>query len=161
MSILNAILLGVIQAAGEFLPVSSSAHLVLFSFFFGGEYQGLAFDVALHLATLAAVLGYFRRDVFALAKAGFYAPKSAAGRLFWYIGIASIPAAVCGYFMGDIAEHTLRSPMLIAALLIIFGALLMFADRRGGTTGNKREVFTLGAMLLIGCAQALALAPGV
>ena len=161
MTVLNAVLLGVIQAAGEFLPVSSSAHLVIFSFFCGGQYQGLAFDVALHLATLLAVLGYFRRDMLALAKAGFCAPKSADGRLFWYIGIASIPAAVCGCFLGAAAEHTFRSPPLIAALLIIFGALLMFADRRSRAAVNKRGVFTLGAMLLIGCAQALALAPGV
>ncbi|MDR1123152.1 MAG: undecaprenyl-diphosphate phosphatase [Elusimicrobiota bacterium] len=161
MTVLNAVLLGIIQAAGEFLPISSSAHLALFSFFFGGQYQGLAFDVALHLATLAAVAGYFWRDILALAKAGLYAPKSADGRLFWYIGIASMPAAVCGYFLAGAAEHAFRNPLLMAALLIVFGALLMFADRRGSAAGNKREVFTLGAMLLIGCAQALALAPGV
>ena len=161
MTILKAILLGIIQAAGEFLPISSSAHLALFSFFFGGEYQGLAFDVALHLATLLAVAGYFWRDIFALAKAGFCAPKSAQGRMFWHIGIASAPAALCGYFIGDAAEHALRGPLLMAAMLIIFGALLMFADKRRRASLNKREVFTLGAMLLIGCAQTLALAPGV
>ncbi|MDR1684360.1 MAG: undecaprenyl-diphosphate phosphatase [Elusimicrobiota bacterium] len=158
MSILTATLLGLLQAAGEFLPISSSAHLALFSFFTRLPYQGLAFDVALHAATLLAVAAYFWRDLLALFKAGLSAPRTQEGRLFWYIGLATLPAALAGYFLQDAAENVFRNPLLIAAMLIIFAAALMFADK---ISKAQRQTFTLGAMLLIGLAQALAIMPGV
>ena len=161
MTVLQTVLLGVLQAAGEFLPVSSSAHLVLYSFFFGGAYQGISFDVALHLATLTAVIAYFWKDLLKLTQAGLTRPGTDDGKLFWYIGLATVPAAVLGYFAQDAAEHAFRNPLMIAVMLVIFAALLMFADRYNSKKPNHKEIFTLGAMLLIGCAQALALAPGV
>ena len=162
MTIITAIILGLLQAAGEFLPISSSAHLALYSFFAGAPYQGLNFDIMLHLATLIAVVSYFWKDLFKLTIAGLSAPKSVDGLLFWYIGLATVPAALAGYFLQDAAEHSLRSPLIIAFMLAFFAALLMWADRFAA----KRAVASvlnpgLMAMLLIGYAQALALMPGV
>jgi undecaprenyl-diphosphatase len=161
MTIINAVFLGFIQAAGEFLPVSSSAHLALYSFFTGGVYQGLAYDVALHFATLIAVVFYFWKDFLSIAKAGLSKPKSEEGRLFWHIGLATIPAAAAGFLLEDIAENTFRNPLLIACSLIIFAAALMFADRFSAKNSKNKTVFTLVSMLIIGCAQALAIMPGV
>ncbi len=159
MTITTGIILGLLQALGEFLPISSSAHLVLFSFFTNNTYQGLTFDVLLHLATLIAVCFYFRKDLFNLIKKGFTEPKSSNGRLFWYIGLATIPAAVAGYFLEDLAEETFRAPWVLATTLIIFALLLFIADRKGKQ--NIKDNLNLKVMLLIGCAQALALVPGV
>ena len=159
MTITTAVLLGLLQALGEFLPISSSAHLVLFSFFTDGNYQGLTFDVMLHLATLIAVCAYFWKDLLVLTKKGLSEPKSEEGRLFWYIGLATIPAAVAGYFLEDIAENTFRAPWLLALTLIIFALLLFIADRKGKQ--NIKDNLSLKIMMLIGCAQALALVPGV
>ena len=103
MTYSTAFLLGLIQALGEFLPISSSAHLALWPFFSGEVYQGLTFDVLLHLATLIAVISYFYKDLIVLVKQGLTAPKSADGRLFWFIGLATIPAALAGYFLEDAA----------------------------------------------------------
>ena len=159
MTITTAVILGLLQALGEFLPISSSAHLVLFSFFTGGVYQGLTFDVMLHLATLIAVCFYFRKDLFCLIKQGLTQPNSEDGRLFWYIGLATIPAAVAGYFLEDLAENTFRAPWILALNLIIFAILLFIADRKGKQ--NIKDNLSLKIMLLIGVAQALALVPGV
>ena len=159
MTITTAIILGLLQALGEFLPISSSAHLVLFSFFTNGVYQGLTFDVMLHLATLIAVCFYFRNDLLTLIKKGLTEPKTADGRLFWYIGLATIPAAVAGYFLEDLAEETFRAHWIIALNLIIFAILLFIADRKGKQ--NIKDNLSIKVMMLIGCAQALALIPGV
>ena len=159
MTITTAIILGLLQALGEFLPISSSAHLALFSFFTNGDYQGLTFDVLLHLATLIAVCAYFWKDLLVLTKKGLTEPKSEDGRLFWYIGLATIPAAVAGYFLEDIAETTFRAPWVLALTLIIFALLLFIADRKGKQ--NIKDNLSLKIMMLIGCAQALALVPGV
>ena len=159
MTITTAIILGLLQALGEFLPISSSAHLVLFSFFTNGDYQGLTFDVLLHLATLIAVCTYFCKDLIVLTKKGLTEPKSEDGRLFWYIGLATIPAAVAGYFLEDIAETTFRAPWVLALTLITFALLLFIADRKGKQ--NIKDNLSLKIMMLIGCAQALALVPGV
>ncbi len=160
MTISNAILLGLLQALGEFLPISSSAHLALFPFFCAQAYQGLAFDVALHLATLFAVVLYFRADLFCLCKAGFLAPKSADGRLFWLIGLATLPAAAAGYLFEDAAENIFRNPLLIAAALMIFALFLYQADRKADKTSSARAL-SWRVMLIIGFAQALAIMPGV
>ena len=159
MTITTAVILGLLQALGEFLPISSSAHLVLFSFFTNGNYQGLTFDVMLHLATLIAVCAYFWKDLLVLTKKGLSEPKSEEGRLFWYIGLATIPAAVAGYFLEDLAEKTFREPLVLALTLIAFALLLFIADRKGKQ--NIKDNLSLKIMMLIGCAQALALVPGV
>lgn len=159
MSVITAVILGLVQALGEFLPISSSAHLVLVPYFGAQSYQGVAFDTALHLATLLALITYFWRDLLSLTRAGLTAPRSDNGRLFWYIGLATVPAGLAGFLLQDTVETHFRSPLLIAAMLVIFACVLMYADKR--KPALKRTVFALGPMMLIGCAQALALMPGV
>ena len=160
MSILTAFILGLIQALGEFLPISSSAHLALWPFFSGEVYQGLAFDVMLHLATLIAVVAYFYKDLLNLIKNGLTSPKTQDGRLFWYIGIATIPAAVAGFFLEDMAENIFRAPQYIASALIIFAIILYIADHYNKKSTLNKDV-TFLSIILIGCAQALAIIPGV
>ena len=161
MSIGEAVLLGILQALGEFLPISSSAHLALFPFFSGGVYQGLTYDVALHLATLIAVCAYFWKDLLQLVLNGFRAPSSEEGRQFWFIGAATVPAALAGYFLQDAAENIFRSPVMIAVMLMLFALFLFLADRYNAKLGNYKTSFNLTALILIGCAQALAIMPGV
>lgn len=164
MTVATAVFLGLLQALGEFLPISSSAHLALFPFFAGEPYQGLTFDVALHLATLIAVIAYFYKDLLAITKAGLTAPKSNDGKLFWFIGLATIPAAVAGYILQDAAEHAFRNPLSIAFMLMLFALFLYGADRfaaKKEKLGQKGvEAFNLLPLLLIGAAQAFAIMPG-
>ena len=160
MTYTTAFLLGLIQALGEFLPISSSAHLALFPFFSGTVYQGLSFDVLLHLATLIAVASYFYKDLINLTKQGLTAPKSEEGRLFWFIGLATVPAAVAGYFLDDLAENAFRNPLLIAATLMVFAFVLWAADYYNKKQGADKKPTGL-ILFLIGCAQALAIVPGV
>ena len=160
MTYTTAFFLGLIQAFGEFLPISSSAHLALFPFFFGSVYQGLTFDVLLHLATLIAVIAYFYKDLINLTKQGLTAPTSQEGRMFWYIGLATVPAAAAGYFLEDAAENIFRNPIIIALTLIIFALVLWYADSYNKKTKNLKNPKLL-TIFLIGCAQALAIVPGV
>jgi len=160
MTYTTGFLLGLIQALGEFLPISSSAHLALWPFFAGTVYQGLAFDVLLHLATLIAVVAYFYKDLIKLTKQGLTAPKSEDGRLFWFIGLATIPAAVAGYFLDDLAENTFRNPLLIACTLIVFALVLWCADHYNKKQNADKKPTGL-ILFLIGCAQMLAIVPGV
>ena len=161
MTVLTAVFLGILQALGEFLPVSSSAHLALFPFFSGQAYQGLTYDVALHLATLIAVCAYFWKDLLVLIKNGLTNPKSDSGKEFWYIGLATIPAALAGYFLEDTAETVFRSPLVIAVSLMFFALLLFIADRYCAKRPFYKDKVALLAFMLIGCAQALAIIPGV
>src|SRR3954453_16002478 len=108
----KAVILGVVQGLTELLPVSSSAHLVLVPWFFGWPDPGLTFDVALHIGTLIAVVVYFWRDWVRLARAALY-PRSADGRLFWLLILGAIPGGIAGVLLDNLAEQTLRSPLLI------------------------------------------------
>lgn len=159
MTVLDAVLLGILQALGEFLPISSSAHLVLLPYFRGMEYQGLAFDVMLHAATLLAVILYFAKDWFVLIKDGLSKPFSNEGRMLWYLAAATVPAGLAGLFLNDWAEHTFRNPLLIAVCLMVFAGLLWWADRKGAK--NEMQQISFKTLMLIGCAQALAIMPGV
>jgi len=159
MTIFDGFLLGLVQALGEFLPISSSAHLVLLPFFRGQIYQGLAFDVLLHAGTLLAVLIYFAKDWYVLVRQGVTAPKTPRGRMFWYLVAATFPAAIAGFLLNDWAENTFRHPLLIAGTLIVFAAVLFWADRHARTRQEQAPSFKI--MMLIGCAQMLALVPGV
>ncbi|MEK6543289.1 MAG: undecaprenyl-diphosphate phosphatase, partial [Elusimicrobiota bacterium] len=156
----HSALLGIVQGLTEFLPVSSSAHLVLLPWIVRWSYQGLAFDVALHWGTLFAVLFYFRRDWVTLARAAFSSKDPAGKRLAWGLVLATLPAVVVGLLLKDYAETILRKPPLVAGTLIVFGILLGIMDRLGR---KSRDVGSLSYTdcLLIGCAQALALVPGV
>ncbi len=160
MTILQAVILGLAQGLGEFLPISSSAHLVLIPWLFGWTDPGLTFDVALHLGTLVAVVIYFWRDWWHLIIKGFSDVRSVEGRLFWYLAVASIPGAIGGYLLEKKAETIFRSPALIAIMLILMGVLLYWADRRS-TKKIEMNQITFGTSLSIGISQVLAIIPGV
>jgi undecaprenyl-diphosphatase len=166
MSTLQAIVLGVVQGLGEFLPISSSGHLVVVPWLLGWPEHGLSFDVSLHVGTLAAVLYAFFDDWRRLLGAGvrgvltrrpFADPDS---RLLWLLAMASIPGAVAGVLLEDRAESVFRSPALVAAAMALMGLVLLFADRAARGTADARGVTARDA-LLIGVAQALAIIPGV
>lgn len=163
MTVFDAVLLGLLQALGEFLPISSSAHLVLLPYFRGMEYQGLAFDVILHAATLLAVLLYFAKDWFVLVKEGLTKPASKDGRMLWYLAAATVPAGLAGLLFKDWAEHAFRNPLMMAACLMVFACVLWWADRRAGDRAETTDIFSVPfkTVFLIGCAQALAIMPGV
>lgn len=156
----QAILLAVVQGLTEFLPISSSAHLILPAQLFGWTDQGVAFDTAVHVGSLLAVCLYFRDDLMRLARGCLAAlgqgSVNAEVRLVFYLAIASVPVALAGVlFIGLISEH-LRSLPVIAATTIGFGILLALADRRHA---SGREL-DWRAALWIGLAQVLALIPG-
>ena len=159
MTILDAVFLGLLQALGEFLPISSSAHLVLLPFFTGKAYQGITFDVLLHLATLLAVLLYFANDWYTIIKNGLTRPKTDDGKILWLLVLATIPATLAGILFHDQVETAFRSPISIAVCLMVFALLLGWADRRAKL--NQAAPINLKNLLIIGCAQALALMPGV
>jgi len=160
LTLFEGIVMGIVQGSTEFLPISSSAHLVLVPWLFGFETPGLVFDVALHLGTLTAVLAYFWRDWLVLVRAGRRGVGTREGKLFWFLVAATIPGAVVGYFLEDIVETTLRAPLLIGILLIVMGLVLYLADHYGGQIRKLMDIRFSDAML-IGLSQALAIVPGV
>jgi len=165
MNVFQALVLGIVQGLSEFLPISSSAHLSLVPFIFGWKDPGLAFDVALHLGTLAAVLWYFRQQWIDLTLAGFeiLRTRRVSGDDQWravYIVIATIPAAIGGLLLQDYAETVFRNPMITAWALILLGVLLWAADHFAPQVRGLREFRWIDA-LLIGLAQVCALIPGV
>jgi Uncharacterized bacitracin resistance protein len=159
MSIFQAIIYGIIQGIGEFLPISSTAHLVLVPWLFGWQDPGNVFDVALHLGTAVAVISFFFKDWLNLISAGLTKPKSKDGQLFWLIVLATIPGALLGVLLDKYME-SFRNPALIGAMLIIMGIILYTADKYGK---NKVEIREIGAKrsLLIGLSQVFAIIPGV
>jgi undecaprenyl-diphosphatase len=163
-TLLVAALLGVIQGLTEFLPVSSSAHLILARAFFGwdAEIFGLPFDVALHVGTLAAVLAYFRRDVAAMIAAvpQVLTARAGPGRLARLIVIGTIPMVVIGVLFADWLEEHLRTPAVIAVTLAI-GAVAMLAAERAGSQRRDETSLTPVDAVLTGLGQATALVPGM
>lgn len=160
ISYFHSILLGVIQGLTEFLPISSSAHLIIAPRFFKFADPGLTFDVALHLGTTFAIIGYYWKKWLKLVNKGFTDTKSDDGRLFWIIFFSTIPAGLAGYFFEDLAETVFRNPALIAATLIIIAIVLYITDIKGKNQ-YKLGSITLIEGLLIGIAQAIAIIPGV
>jgi undecaprenyl-diphosphatase len=154
-----AITLGLVQGLSEFLPISSSAHLILTPWFLGWPDPGLTFDVALHVGTLVAVALYFWRDWLALLRAA-PRPRTPDGRLFWLLILGAIPGGIAGVLLDSFAEATLRSPLLIACTLTIMGLALFAADRWGKRDRSLHDIGPVDA-LLIGIAQAVAIIPGV
>jgi len=169
MPLLHAIVLGLVQGLAEFLPISSSGHLLLVPWIFGwNDFADpsieKAFDVALHLGTLVAVVGYFRRDLVKYVSKGTMLvikrqkPVDPDGRLAWFLVISALPAAAVGAVAEDVIDEKLGTPGLIATSLILFGLLLLWADqRRGKRTIDELE---LNDALKIGAAQIIALNPG-
>lgn len=163
MSIMQALLLGIIQGITEFLPISSSGHLVFVPALFGWEDQGLAFDVFVHLGSLVAVIVYFRQMLWKLTKALVCRVDKKDTRLAWMLVLSIIPAGLVGLFLGDWIEGNLRSPAVIATSLIGWGAVLFLADRYGQRQKNassRIEETTVKQALCISFAQAIALIPG-
>ena len=163
MSYIEAFILALIQGLTEFLPISSSAHLILPSAILGWEDQGLAFDVAVHVGTLAAVVIYFRKEVISLLSAFlgsiFKGERSKEAKLAWMIVLATIPACVFGLLMKDIIELYLRSAWVIATTTIVFGLLLWYVDKHSKLADDEYQADWKKA-LFIGIAQALAMIPG-
>jgi undecaprenyl-diphosphatase len=163
---MHSVILGLIQGITEFLPVSSSGHLILVPWLMRWKDPGITFDISLHLATLFAVLLYFRKDWINILREGMLSIKERSmdgpleRRLFWYILIATVPAGLAGLFLGDKVEEYFRNPLSIAVMLGFFGLVLYLAD----SVGRKEKsmgMLTLGASLLIGASQMFAIIPGV
>ncbi len=173
MPVWQAIVLAVVQGLTEFLPISSTAHLVLVPWFFGWQDPGLTFDVALHVGTLIAVLAYFSRTwtELTLSGLGLRRPPPSANtdatsrrlsdkKLFWLLVLATIPAGAAGWLLQKQVETTLRNPVVMGAALILVALLMALAEKVG--TANK-DITRVGLAdsLWIGFSQALALIPGV
>lgn len=163
MDVFQLAALAIIQGLTEFLPISSSAHLILPSQLLGWPDQGLAFDVAVHIGSLGAVLFAFRHEVWRILQAWFTqfgsrgpTPES---RLGWAIIVGTIPAVIIGLLIESWVESAGRSVLVIATTTIVFGVLLGIADKRGSRV-QPIEKMTLKTALLIGLAQAIALIPG-
>ena len=162
MSTLEVIILSIIQGITEFLPISSSAHLILPSAIFGWEDQGLAFDVAVHVGTLLAVMLYFRQDIANLTVGWIKSlggQHSTDSKLAWWVILATIPAGLAGLLAADLIETFLRSPWVLAITTIIFGLLLWLADATAKQQVSMEQMNWRQA-LIIGLAQAVALIPG-
>jgi len=158
----QTVVLALIQGLTEFLPISSSAHLILPSQLLGWEDQGLAFDVGVHVGTLAAVVFYFRQDIWSMIKAFFASFKgenSADGRIAWFVIFATVPALIFGFLINDWIDAYGRSILVIAGTTLIFGALLWYADSTR-TEAEPLENITFKQAMWIGIAQAVAIIPG-
>jgi undecaprenyl-diphosphatase len=169
LELLEAILLGVVQGLTEFLPVSSSGHLLLGQYFLGMDKErfGLPFDVALHLGTLVAVIGFFWRDLLRMARA-FARSLTARGRnladpnqrLAYLILASTVPAALIGYFLEDVFETAVRSPWVVVFNLVLVGILFIVAEAVGSRS-RRADKLGFSEAIGIGLAQAAALVPGV
>ncbi len=155
--------LALVQGLTEFLPVSSSAHLILPAQIFGWADQGLAFDVAVHVGTLLAVMLYFHKDIrkmiLAWLASVFKRQHSQDSFMAWSVILATIPAGLAGILLNDFIEGNLRSSLVIAITTLLFGALLWWADVKGRRSRGEDD-FTMKDAIWIGLAQALALIPG-
>lgn len=178
MDIFQSIILGIVQGAGEFLPISSTAHLVLVPYFTGWEDPGLAFDVALHLGTLIALVFFFFWDWVAIIWLAFFGnskfkikskklqfkvqnfEKIYSSKLLWFIVLATIPGAIFGFFLEDKAETVFRNPLLIAAALFAMGLVLFLVDKYAGKIKDVNKI-TVKDSIIIGLSQAVAIIPGV
>lgn len=164
MSIFQAVVLGGIQGVTEFLPISSSGHLIFLPVFFGWKDQGLAFDAVAHLGTLAAVMWYFRKRLQRMVTdAVSLGSGSAANRRFaWLLLFTIVPAGLVGWFLGESIELYARSASIVAWSLIFWGVILFLADWYGRRRDTHIDTYHLsfGRVAFIACAQAIALIPG-
>lgn len=168
MEIIKTIILGIIQGIGEFLPISSSAHLILVPYLFGWESSSMAFDIALHFGTLAAVLVIFFKDWWNLfigaVRKITKKEDSFNNKMFWYMVIATVPGALLGFLLDDIVENVFRTQIwLIASSLAVMGVLIYLGDKWSEKHYKKPTEFeniNLKQALLIGLSQALAIIPG-
>ena len=168
MSVFRAVILGIIQGAAEFLPISSSAHLILVPYLLGWKESGLTFDVALHFGTMIAVLLVFFKEWWNLFIGAITSIKdkklNTNGKMFWYLVVATVPAFIAGILFDDIIENVIRGKIWIIALaLAVMGLLIFIGDKwasRHYKIDKKIEDITLKQAIIIGCAQIFALIPG-
>lgn len=163
MDLLQIFVLALAQGLTEFLPISSSAHLILIPQLTDWQDQGLAFDVAVHVGTLSAVLFYFRKDLKPMLldwlKSLSTRKQTANSTLAWGVILGTIPVGLTGLLFKDFIETSLRSPLVIATTTILFALALWWADSQGKRERDEHTI-TIKDILIIGCAQALALVPG-
>ena len=163
MELMQIFVLAVVQGLTEFLPISSSAHLILMPLVTGWEDQGLAFDVAVHLGTLSAVVWYFREEITAMVRDWFASltRRETVGdsRLAWGVLLGTIPVGLAGLAFKDLIELHLRSPLVIATTTLLFGLALWWADAKGKRERNEHSL-SWTDVAVIGVAQAIALIPG-
>lgn len=168
MTIFRAIILGIIQGIAEFLPISSSAHLIIFPYLFGWEESGLAFDVALHFGTMMAVILIFFKDWWNLFVGAIKdvkeKKKTTNGKMFWYLIIATIPAALAGVLLDNVIEDVIRNKVWIIALALAIMGLLIYVGDKWASKHYKKETefedITLKQALIVGISQAFAVIPG-
>jgi len=166
MELFAAAVLGVIQGLTEFLPVSSSAHLILVPWLLGWRPEGIAFDVSLHVGTAVAILAYFWKDWLELAResvTGILSGSPLGNRkrmLMWFVAAGTLPAVIVGLLFEQEIEETLRSPLVTVVTLTVFGMFLYLCERRS-RLARSLDQFSWGDALWIGLSQALALIPGV
>ena len=164
MDILQALILGIVQGATEFLPVSSSGHLVLVPWWLGWDPPDLVFDTTLHLGTIIAVIVFFYRDLLEIAVAwlrGLAQRKmTSKAWLGWWLILGTIPAALLGVLLEDFFQSLFGAPATVAGLLLVTGFILAIAERLGSRQRSLDELGWLDAVV-IGCGQALAIAPGI
>jgi undecaprenyl-diphosphatase len=163
LTTLQIVILAIVQGLTEFLPISSSGHLVLAPYLFEWTDQGLAFDVAVHFGSLAAVCIFFRRDILSLLGGGIQVlggnVKTPESRMALAIAMGTVPASIAGLMFASWIEANLRDPAVIVYTLAGYGILMALADRFGRRERNMSDVGYKDA-IIIGCAQALALVPG-
>jgi undecaprenyl-diphosphatase len=153
MEIFHSAILGIVQGLTEFWPISSTAHLAIFPWFLHWHDPGLAFDSALHIGTLFAIIIFFWTDWISI-----FRPENR--RILWFIIIGTIPAIIAGYFLSNYAETVLRAPAIIAVMLVSFGIVLYLADQYGKRFDEIQHLSWAKA-IGIGLAQAIAIIPGV
>lgn len=163
MEFIYLLLLGLLQGLTEFLPVSSSAHLILLPIITDWQDQGLALDVAAHFGTLIAVVIYFRQDINKIISNGIksvpWQDNNIDARLFWYLAFATIPVSVVGFLGHDFISEHFREPLIIAIATILFGLLLWWSDVKGKQDRDAKTL-CMSDVIWIGLAQVLALIPG-
>lgn len=164
MDSIQAVILAFVQGITEFLPISSSAHLILIPELLGWQAGGLAFDVAVHLGTLLAVMYYLREEIGKIVVAWFrgFSVRSwdADGKLGWMIILATIPIGLIGLFAGGLIEQHLRTAQIIAFTTLVFGLLLGWSDYRAESNTKSMSELRWPAVVLVGTAQVFALIPG-
>ncbi|MCK9378584.1 MAG: undecaprenyl-diphosphate phosphatase [Candidatus Moranbacteria bacterium] len=165
IDIFQSIFLGIIQGASEFLPISSSGHLIIIPEIFGWREAGLYFDVSLHFGTLLAVVAYFWRDWMEIISLAFGGKKNESKKIgytnstLWILAIATIPGVLAGFFLESFVETIFRNQLLVAFNLFFWGGVLFYADKK---FSKKREFSSIGFVdgILIGLSQMLAVIPG-